>query len=241
MPAVFAQIVPVVEDCVGGLPVWNLRGEVRRHPLAPDEAEIDFGEPVVMGNKPPVKVIRLRPNVPLASLTPLCDGRYATVSPPMPQFGSDGAFEFSVVPRADLTPGVYRFAVLLQGKLSRVGNDMLPDYPVRVTMHVRSDVEPTPPAVVFGLAPVGSILTDEIVLNSSRGPFTVLRVEVEPSGETQVDAIDSGDSRRRSFRLTQRVFTVGPTKKTVCFLVKRDGEAKPFVLLVPVLLEGRQT
>ncbi len=206
----------------------------------PDEAEIDFGEPVVMGNKPPVKVIRLRPNVPLASLTPLCDAQFATVSPGGLQRGSRGAFEFTVVPRAELAPGAYRFVVLLRGNLSWAGNDLLPDYPLRLAMQVRSEVEPTPSSVVFGLVPVGSLLKDEIALNSSGRPFTVLRVQVDPPGGTEVDQIDGGDSRRRSFRLAQRVLAVGAVRTTVRFVVKRDGDEKPFELPVAVLYEGRE-
>lgn len=221
-------IRPVVGSAEGRpWPGWRLRGVVRMA-LRVEPALVDFGHPSEMATPLTTKTVRVTATTPIDGLEARSD--HSAFAVRLKELSGPTMQELLVTPKPSISPGAYTAKVSLVPRLK--SGARLPAQEVAVVMRVQPDIQPSPPAMVFGARRVGEVAKETISLQSLTGrAFEVVGVSARGDGLTVKAAEADG------FEVRQQVTKAGDQAGEVRFQV-RTADRKEQQVVVEVAYRG---
>jgi hypothetical protein len=190
-----------------------------------------YGTELVEDQPFPSQTVVAAGKVPLDSLAARCSPDLASVRV-TPSKHRANEFEIAIIPARTLPAGPFRFEIVLEPKRNGAG---YPSLPLAVEGRIASDVRAFPDSLVLGPGKAGETLSDTVNLQSASGaPFEVEKVESDSQG-VAVEAV-TGPGLVKTFRIAQKVKTVGTDSSSVRFSVrKKNGRSSTVIVRVVCL------
>jgi hypothetical protein len=230
-----AEIWPLLSGSSGstrGHP-WRISGRVRK--LLSVEPSVDFGSHSELAQPLPSRSLYISASVPLTRLSASCDSAFFNVMT-KPVGPDRKRFELNVAPTCKLPVGTFRFVVQLSGSGFEMGESG--DHEIKVTGDVQSDIQITPPKVLFGAKPVGYKSEDYLTAYSiSRSNVRLLDISVTGDG-LSAQPIKATDNS--VIHVKQDIVGLGKCVNQVKVLIS-SSEKETREVIVPVEYYGIST
>jgi hypothetical protein len=224
------SIEPRCEPSVGKVN-WKIRGRIRV-PFVFEQPRLDLGRHSELAQPLPPCKVALTGLVSLAKMTSKTTSPHFQAH--IQRTAAPDRFELILTPVKPLPCGFHTFEVQVFPHLA--DGKELPGKTLPVRVRVESDLQTTPPVVVFGARPLGETAEEVLTLRSLTGQsFEVLGVKALGDGLT-VERAHEG-AAGTAYQLRQQVVKTQAQHGQVVFCVRtaRAGEED---LAVPVSYHG---
>jgi hypothetical protein len=217
----------------GGLPQeagWTLTGNVRRV-LRLKPRQIYFGPGLVKGQPFEAQSVVAHTTEPLRELTARCDLSQGSAKVSRIA-GHEGEFTVAVRPSAALPAGPFHFDVTLEATSETKGK--LPSVTLPVEGHILEDIQAVPEFLLFGSQPVGTTMTQTVLLRSaSLKRFTVGAVTSLSDGLTIEPSDEGAIGSSKAFRVSQRIAKAGKQEANIVIPIRAaDGTSSTVTVKV---------
>jgi hypothetical protein len=215
------QLAPRVAEGEGRPPVWVVHGRVAE-PFRLSQDSFVFDDNLVRGSQPPSQTALVTGRVPLETLTADYDKEKFAVKISPVKDTAEPTYSLTVTPLLEkLGAGPFREVITLETPASNAQTIFRQQVVVQGV--VREDIQAVPDCLVFGAHPVGTTVTDTIVLRAaSKTGFTVESVDFSTGEEGTAEPKETSDDGK-GFLISKRVTRVGSQKGKVVFSLRKDN------------------
>lgn len=212
---------------------WSVRGRMQRAiSLNPRQIRI-YGNKLVQGQPFPSITVQG------TSITPL-----QAIQARSPSSGADlnvvlsntekKTFELHVTPPETLSPGPFRFDVILEAT-SATGKP-IPPVKIPVEGMVLADVQAVPTTLALGTRPLGEMVSQTVLLRSvGNHPFEVEGISAT-SESTTVEFLEIPGTSGKPFQIQQRISHLGQQRSSVEFVIQSQNRQS--TIRLPIIYAG---
>ncbi|MHB1426673.1 MAG: hypothetical protein ACYC3I_26230 [Gemmataceae bacterium] len=209
---------------------WTIRGRVRSA-IQSDPPLIDFGNVSELSPTMSIQRVRLTTLDSVANLTAACSSANFDVKVEKSSTGKANEFDLVIALKEVAKRGEIRCTISIVPQLT--DNRRLPPRRVEVFGRIVSDIEASPPTIIFGTLPVGGSKSETVTLQSLTGrTFTVMGMRCEGVG-LSVERATTSEGVGLDFVVKQKGEQRGEQNSRVFFkVVHSGGREEDFVVVV---------